>query len=371
LWKEAGAMLTLWSALKPHLTKEQAKMIAGAKDGFYVASETGEGWQLTKTQAMRRDGIDGKWNVQPERPSVAPRQFFKANGEALSGLNNPYATQSPVVELHVMAEMSSGHPKNVSLMPTKADDVINPADAEQALVFADGVLSVSVDNTQSAEPYEYYARGDTVGHWLRKTDMSKSRGVAITVKGDGSGSTLVFSTGGFPRMYAVDIDFTGERTIEVPNGEAVNNREGWDIYGSGTITQFDYARVDRFRLFLHKVPAGKRATIAVTRIEAMNESRNTGLVDPVLSFNDVKASVTGTVPYDNYLVYADGNLAKVYDANWNFVKDLSVTVEDALKALSGQNTFSVSAPQSPDTWLSSRIKVRDVVNRITIQKKAP
>ena len=367
LWKEAGAMLTLWCELKPHLTPEQAKMIAGTKDGFYVASETEGHWQLTKTRAMRREGIDGNWNVQPERPLVAPRQYFKANGETLSGLNNPYATQRPVVELHVMAGMSNGNAENVSLMPTSAAAIINPDDAEQNLGFNNGRLTISFDNSRSAKPYEYYARQDTVGHWLRSIDMRNSRGVAITVKGDGSGSTLVLSTGGFPRMYAVDIDFVGERTIQIPNGEAVNNREGWDIYKSGTITQFDYAKVDRFRLFLHKVPAGKGASTEIARIEALKENRDTGLIDPVLSFNDAKANVTGTIPYSHYLVYSGGPSAKVHDPTWNYVEDLPVTGA-VLEAAQGNNTFSVNSTRSPNTWLSSRIKVKDTANRITIQK---
>jgi hypothetical protein len=71
---------------------------------------------------------------------------------------------------------------------------------------------------------------------------------------------LASAAGGFPRVYAMHINFVGERTIEIPNFEVVNNREGWNIFAVGTITQFDHAGVDRFRLFLHKVrdrPAGK------------------------------------------------------------------------------------------------------------------
>jgi len=370
LWEEAGDMLKRWSELKPYLTTEQARTIADTKDDFYVASETEGHWQLTRTRAMRRDGIDGNWNVQAERPPVAPRQFFKANGETLSGLKNPYANQSPVVELHVMADMSGGDTENMSLMPTSDADITNPDDAEQTLGFNNGNLRISFDNSQSTEPYEYYARLDTVGHWLHSIDMSNSRGVAITVNGDGSGSTLVLSTGGFPRRYAVDIDFEGERTIEIPNGEAANNRERWDIFQSGSISQFNYAKVDRFRLFLHDVPAGKSANIEVTNIEAMKEDRETGLIDPVLTLNGATAAVSGTISYNHYLVYSEGTSAKVYGPNWKFVEDLPVTAQRPLEAVQGNNTFSVAATQSPDTWLSSRIKVEDTANIITIAKPA-
>ncbi len=84
-----------------------------------------------------------------------------------------------MVELHVMANMSHKNPGNVSVMPTKAADIINPKGAEHPLSFDNGNLIVAYDNSKSAKPYEYYARNATVGHWLRSVDMSNSRGVAI------------------------------------------------------------------------------------------------------------------------------------------------------------------------------------------------
>lgn len=370
LWEDAGALLTRWSQIKPKLTAEQREMIDSSREDFHVASETADKWEITKARVMRREGIDGSWNTQPERPLVSPRQFLRADGTALHGLLNPFAAQTPVIELHVMPTMSAGHAENVSLMPAKAADIVNPAKAGQTLAFESGRLKLELDNSTSAKPYEYMARNDTVGHWPRRIDMSRTRGVAITVKGDGSGSTLVLASaaGGFPRMYAMDINFVGERTIEIPNGEVVNNREGWNIFAAGTITQFDYAGVDRFRLFLHKVPAGKKANIEILNIQAMNEDRATGLIDPVLTLNDAKAAVKGTIPYNHYLVYSGGSSAKVFSPNWKFVTNLPVTVEGDLKAVKGNNNFSISSAQSTNAWLSSRIKVEDSANRITIQK---
>ena len=62
MMNEIGDMLHLWSDLKPHLHPEYAKQIAENKDEFYVASEAAAQWQLMKTRAMRREGIDGNWN---------------------------------------------------------------------------------------------------------------------------------------------------------------------------------------------------------------------------------------------------------------------------------------------------------------------
>ncbi len=100
----------------------------------------------------------------------------------------------------------------------------------------------------------------------------------------------------------------------------------------------------------------------------MKEERTTGLIDPVLTLNGAKAAVKGAIPYNHYLVYSRGAVAKVCSPNGKFVKDLPVTAAGALNAVKGNNAFSVRAPQSPNAWLSSRIKGEGSENRITIQK---
>jgi hypothetical protein len=48
------------------------------------------------------------------------------------------------------------------------------------------------------------------------------------------------------------------------------------------------------------------------------------------------------------------------------VQNLPLAAEGDLEAVHRDNTFSVNATQSSDTWLSSRIKVEDTANIITI-----
>lgn len=385
IWDEALKAFKLWSEMKPYMSDAQKALIDSRKkrveppfmSDVFVASETADQWQVTRTRIMRREGIDAGWQRIAERPDVGPRQFLKANGESLKDLHNPYASQAPVVELHVMAGMSATAEANLAFMPKKADDIVNPKGVAQPLGFDDGKLTLSFDNTRSNEDYVYYygtARDYPRAHWLlqslghsKTVDMTGSRGLAVTVEGDGSGAVLFVTLGtSFPRVYAIDINFTGRRTIEIPNGEVCNNRYGYDAYK--TITAFGYEKVDRVGAVLHKVPAGKKAEVKILDVQALREDRNTGLIDPGLTLNGIKVVVNGTIPYNHYLVYAGGSNAKVYDANWKFVKDLPVTAEGKLEATHGSNTFSVSAPASPNAWLSSRIKVEDSANRITIQK---
>jgi hypothetical protein len=383
IWDEAMKAFFLWSEMKPHMSDEQKALIAARKRGrasgmkhdVFVASETDEGWQITRTRAMRREGIDAPWQHIPERPDASPRQYLKAAGKALKDLDNPYVSQAPVVELHVMANMAAENQENIPLMPQEAGDLINPPGADQSLGYRNGRLTISHDNSKAPEDYRYYARKDVVGHWTYASiadsavlDMGSARGVAITVRGDNSGAVLAFTTGsGFPRTYLVDIDFVGERSIEIPCGEAVNNRADWDTGRGAVITAFRYNKVDRFRVYLNKVPAKTNTSVEILDIRAMKEDRVTGLVDPVLELNGVKASVSGTIPYDHYLLYPGGSSAKVYGPNWKFVKELPVE-GPGFKANKGSNTFSVTAPKSPHAWLSSRIKVKDRENAIRIDK---
>jgi len=43
-------------------------------------------------------------------------------------------------------------------------------------------------------------------------------------------------------------------------------------------------------------------------------------------------------------------------------------VEGRFEANAGDNSFSVRAPRSPNAWLSSRIKVKDLENVVKIDK---
>jgi hypothetical protein len=401
VWDKALEIISLWSKLKPHLSEDQKSLVKKRRnkknDDYFVASETDTQWHLTKTRAMRRKG-DRSWARIPERPDVAPRQFLKADGKAIKGLQNPYTTQTADIQVHVMASMKPASENNISLMAKNKKDIVftgtnsnwsakvintyNITRAQNAAMswdFSKGALELSVDNSRSENPYIYrpcHLGGDMpVAEWLYSSidkssrwgviNMTKHRGVAVTVEGDGSGAVLFVKAGSkWGRIYAIEVDFVGKRTIEIPNGEAHINRYGF----VGSITAFRFNKVDKFFAFITEVPAGKKAKIKILDIQAMYEDHNVGLIDPVLTLNDQRIQVTGTVPYNHYLTYTKGSVAKVYGPNWHFVKDVAVTANESFVAVKGNNTFSVKAAKSPDAWLSSRIKVQDSENRIIISK---
>ena len=383
-WDEFMDVLRIWSDVKPHLSDELKQKIAkryekirNTKQEIYVPSETEDAWQFMKMRTMLREGIDGSWKLIAERPSVAPRQFLKA-GQEIKGLGNPYAEQVPVMDVHVMANMTSENPNNLSLMPKTQDDLENSGNVSQNLRVKNGELTLSCDNSKSSEKVyvDWKKHGKGVPTWFteaihgtRWADMSQQRGISITLEGDGSGALLAFSYGAsFPRSFLVDIDFVGKRTFEIPNGDMMNNRYDWDCFAAQSITKFGYNRVDRFYTYFKQVPAGKKAKVRILDIRTMVEDLKTGLIDPVFSLNGVDAQVQGTIPYNHYIRYSGGSSAKIFNQDWFFVKELPVVPRGQFKAVSGDNSFSLKAPKSPHAWISTKIKVKDLENPILIKK---
>ena len=384
-WSEVLDALRIWQDLKPYLSEAQKGQIAKRYEKlrnthryFYFATEADDAWYLTPKRAIHREGIDGTWKLIPERPRISTRQYCKADGTAIEGLENPYATQTPAIELHAMATMSSGSQANLPLMPKSKDAILQSGKGRNLLEYRNGALTVTYDNSggNSEAVIKWKPNKEEIPYWYAEPihgkqflDFSQQRGISITVEGDGSGAVLLFSYGpSFPRSFAIDIDFVGKRTFEFPNGEMINNRFDWDAYSGQTITAFKYNRVDRFQLYFNRVPAGKKVKVTVSDIRTMAEDKDTGLVQPVLNLNGALAKVEGTIPYNHYLTYQGGETARVYDSTWHLIKELPVSTNGDLAAVNGDNTFSVSAPQSPNAWLSVRVTVLDEDNSIRIPK---
>ena len=252
-------------------------------------------------------------------------------GDTLDSLTNPYAAQTPQIELLVLPSMTATNPDNDSLLP------IRP-------------LTFTTTN-----PYNWnYTQIPGVSAPI---NMSQARGIAFTVTGDGSGSDLVLNIGG--RYYVVTVNFSGTETVEIPNGEVEMYRSsatGYSWINSGQIGTFDYTNVGSFSLFLGYVPSGVSPNIQVSAIQTMYEDQTIGLVNPILTLNGASVTISGTIPYNDYVVYNGGSTASVYDPNWNFLETLPVS-GSTLTADNGLNSFSVSAPDSPNTWMAVRVKV--------------
>jgi autotransporter-associated beta strand protein len=371
LWDQVGTNLNLWMALQPYLTTEQKNLVGSHFTSWsyelYEPSVSGSQWLLTPKSVMARPAVDEPFFNMQEFGAMSPRQFNKV-GEIVSGLTNKYAAQTPEIELYVLPGMNAADSQNVSLMPANAGALIHPVGAVQPTTYDNGVINLTVSNNTSSAIAFTPGKQGTQDYWNMPVNMSSKRGISVTVTGDNSSAQLVlkiqnggfsFDSGHASRDYVVPINFTGQRTIEIPSGEVMWHRKNpygfWSDYS--TVGSFNYSSITGCQLFFGRVPANTTASVQISAIKAMKEDQTTGLVNPVLTINGNSVSISGTVPYNHYLVYNGGSTAKVYDGNWHFLNDLPASGGTLTADNGANNTFSVAASGSPNTWLTTRMKV--------------
>jgi len=365
-WNQATACMNRWQALGPYLTAAQKSALATWGWNFYVATESGAQWSITPTRVMGREAYDNCWFNMQEWGPITPRQFVQVGG-TLTSLNNPFSAQTPAIEVFVLPSMTAGNSQNISLMPTAPSDIVPAVADPQPLTFSNNIISLSATNGSASQTI-YTPTASNHAYWSYSIfgngatfDMSQSRGVAMTVTGDNSGADLVFRicSSSFERDYVVPISFSGQRTVVIPNSEVMWYKQHygfWDDYGTCG-TNVSYSSIVGFQLYLGKVPANTTTSVQVGAIQAMQEDQTVGLSNPSLTLNGAAVSISGTVGYNNYLLYGGGGSAQVYDANWHYLTALPAT-GSTLTAVTGSNIFSVQADaSSANTWLTTRLKV--------------
>ena len=369
LWDQMLTNMNIWMTLSPWLSASQQTALSTVNYGFYAPTVRSNQWQVTPMWVMARPAADSPFFNMQEFGQFSPRQFTQV-GVAISGLTNAYAAQTPQIELLVLPGMNATNANNVSLMPVSASQIVHPANEVQPLAFAGGVINLSVTNNTGSQAV--FTPGGNQSYWLYSSlygassfNMSTNRGVALTVVGDNSGADLVFrisasSDGSSDNSdYVVPINFSGPKTIEIPNGQVMyylQNPYGfWSDYstvGGGA----GYGGIVSFQVYVGMMPAHTTTTVQISGISAMQEDQLTGLANPILTLNSNSVSISGTIPYNSYLTYSGGATAQVYDQNWHFMTSLAASGGVLMANNGSNNTFSVTAAGSPNTWLSTRIK---------------
>ena len=116
----------------------------------------------------------------------------------------------------------------------------------------------------------------------------------------------------------------------------------------------DYAQVDRIHLGFGAVPGKTRASVEIRNLRALREI-STQLQDPVIQIGAGTLRCTGAVQSSEYLEYSGGQTARVYDRNWNLLRDLPVETVD-FSMPNGEETVTITGSGgSPVPWLDVQI----------------
>lgn len=187
-------------------------------------------------QILRQPGEDVVFGEIGEVGVVPPSQYLRPGDTRV--LTNPFAPQVPQFQVRVWPACDEKHAENIDLIarahrgrPNRKDEKVEDAvDTQTILRMAEKSQKVMLHlaeehlvlgaSNRSARALVSMKSGSRLLYrpWL---DLTAHRGIGVTVEGDGSKSLLCISFGKpRPRDYVVPIDFTGERTFQIPCGEA-------------------------------------------------------------------------------------------------------------------------------------------------------
>jgi hypothetical protein len=150
------------------------------------------------------------------------------------------------------------------------------------------------------------------------------------------------------RDYVVKADFKGQRTVHIPCGEVswADGDWGWR-FGS---KHFDYAGVRSVSLGFGMVPARSSPRVRIAGLRQLRDVPSK-LVRPVIRIGSGSLAVDGEIETGSYLRYVGGEVATVYDANWNTLRTLRVVSDGSLMP-SGFGTVRIDvAAEAPRPWL--------------------
>jgi hypothetical protein len=346
----------------------------------HEARKTATGYNLVPVRVLTRAKGDIPWQLGQEHGPIGPRQFLKT-GDRIE-LVNPERPQIPGFLIRVLWGFAQQGPTVTATASNATTPPPPPADSQftagndaartKAQVAKPNLRMMPNDkqNVRNQGSSTVTREGDLLRvvaapagekavwenselpSWGSELDMSGRRGVGLEVNGDGSGATLLIQVRGHGmRDYAVPIDFTGRRWIEIPNGEVAwaQGCWGWRMETKSC----NYEKIGAVHLGFGFVPPRSKPSVTVARLQALAEIPVT-LTNPVLTLGTRRVTMMGTVSSGEYLEYQGGDTASVCDANWNPLRTMSVS--GAGEIPTGNLTVALDAASTgPKPWLEIQI----------------
>jgi hypothetical protein len=182
-----------------------------------------------------------------------------------------------------------------------------------------------------------------------RANMAGHRGIGMTVTGDGSGALFAVQIAG--RDYVVPIDFTGEKYIEILNGEVAwhDGRWGWRMATKHT----RYSMVTGFRTGFCHLPPSAKARITVRDIKLLKEL-NVPLKELTIANDAGKLTIRADIATGDYIEYDGGDTAVIYDRNFHEKQRVPVT-NDGFVAATGYDTYRFSGDDDRTAWIEVQL----------------
>jgi len=382
--QECLAMVKAWGQARLAKAFSQQQKARLREPGADWSLETvGEGqWALRQVKYSpfywMCPGTGRKWGQAPPQATLSLNTADERHTDMDCEMLNPFEPQPLRFELRALGSFDYDGEENIDLTG-----------------FAPGDFRRSSGLVEPAPPVEVSQGkvGDCVGYGLRASnadkdavsrstrvvadfaeplDLRKHRGLGLWVRGDGKGELLFIEliSGGAVRQYYVPITFTGERYFEFPLAETCAGRyyayAPWDGFAAWHVTLkgFNYTRVNRLAMGLHKIPGGADVSCAVAGIKALKEL-GAGLANPSVQVGDQTLFFADTLSPGDYLIYEGGRVGQVRDANFRLLREVKAQTEPVTPA-SGLSTATVAyeGVDGPAPWARLEFNCRGPVQRL-------
>ena len=376
-----------WREIKSKLTPELRKKI-GDNYSFrpgsahrtarivHEARRVAGGYEIQPFTIMTRGIEDADWMTVQEFGSLLPRQYLSAGARVK--LDNPFGHQAPQFIIRVMNGYTAA---SAALQPPVASEAMSkdmkdyldasgvqvdqnapatPAAAphadpfrlqpKAAQMFNPGrhqfkdvgvALEVSLDNADKAEIFQQTG----LPGYAFKGNSQNTRGLALTVTGDGSGALLAIQVGPF-KDYVIPINFTGRKEVFIPLGEVSRTLRAWGM--RDTTKRAVYGLFHGVFIGFGRVPANTHPKVLIENLRMVAE-KPSSISNPVIHAGAGTLAIQGEVKSGQYLWYQGGDRVGIYDKNWNLQTELpavasNYAVDKGLSEFRIEGACSTPAP---------------------------
>merc|ERR1712174_188985 len=160
--------------------------------------------------------------------------------------------------------------------------------------------------------------------------------------------------------YAIPINFSGRKWIEVPNCEQGWRLRNWS-WSAKTKKFCDFRKISEISIGLGYIPANTKANVSIEHLQALEE-----ILEPIenatITVGDHGVALDSVInPYNHFTVHSEGNFT-VYDENWNM---LSVEFVGEFLPSDISDFLMESKTSSRKIWLEATVQVSNETKNST------
>lgn len=297
-------------------------------------------------------------------------------------IQNPYGPQPIRFEIRCLPAYDYGCPENVDLTPADPAALVREAglhkEAPVLAVVRDGQIAEQPALRLTAR-YTGAEKPSFVTRFCcalpKPLDLSKNRGLGLWVEGDGKGETLFVEVqdGRNVRPYYIQMDFAGERYIELPLGEVSLKRyydyewNNWTGFSSWwyTLKGFRYNHVMMVTLGYNAIPPNTEVSCRVAGIKALRELPARLAKVGVVS-GEQKIEFAANLEPFQYLIHGGEGAARVCNPNYHDLRSVAPSGRILLSAGPAEiQVFCDCAGPAP--WVRFQGKLLGEPERIAAQ----